>query len=71
MYGPLDKIYKDLVFSKNNYDDEQLRPNSCIAIAIAPELFDPDKAAFHMKIVDKYLFDEDSIGIKTLCKIDD
>ena len=37
-------IYKDVYGSSDKYTDYQLRPNVCIAMAVAPELFTPQRA---------------------------
>ena len=33
-------IYKDTHLSSGKFTDYQLRPNVCVALAVAPELFD-------------------------------
>jgi glycogen debranching enzyme len=37
-------IYKDVYKSSQEYTDYQLRPNVCIALSYAPELFDRNHA---------------------------
>lgn len=37
-------IYKDTYLSSSVYTDYQLRPNVCIAMAVAPEIFENDHA---------------------------
>jgi glycogen debranching enzyme len=37
-------IYKDVYKSSYGYTDYQLRPNVCIAMSYAPELFKPENA---------------------------
>lgn len=65
-------MYKDLVFTKGEQKKEfQLRPNSCIAIAVAPELFTKENALSHLENVEKYLVEENSLGIKTLDPLSD
>lgn len=41
-------IYKDLIFSSRPRSEYQLRPNACIAMALAPELFTPIYAFKHL-----------------------
>ncbi|KAF2842970.1 glycoside hydrolase family 133 protein [Patellaria atrata CBS 101060] len=48
-------IYKDLYRSGKEYEDYQLRPNFPIAMVVAPDLFDPDKALYALSMADKIL----------------
>lgn len=48
-------IYKDLYKSGKEYEDYQLRPNFPIAMTVAPELFNPERALGALEIADKYL----------------
>ncbi|KAF1984542.1 glycoside hydrolase family 133 protein [Aulographum hederae CBS 113979] len=48
-------IYKDLHRSGKEYEDYQLRPNYPIAMCVAPELFEPEKARYALDMADKYL----------------
>jgi glycogen debranching enzyme len=59
-------IYKDVYKSSHGYTDYQLRPNLCIAMSYAPELFNNENARICVKIVEKYLMKKDCMGIKTL-----
>ncbi|EGR29515.1 hypothetical protein IMG5_154030 [Ichthyophthirius multifiliis] len=59
-------IYMDTYKSHNIRCDYLLRPNACIAIAVAPELFDLKHAEHYLDIVEKNLLEQNSIGIKTL-----
>jgi glycogen debranching enzyme len=61
-------IYKDIVGCSLPRCDYQLRPNACIAIALAPELFSKENALSHLKITEERLLEPNSIGIKTLDK---
>ncbi|KAJ3147450.1 hypothetical protein HDU89_005273 [Geranomyces variabilis] len=57
-------IYKDTVGASLNFMDYQLRPNLCIAMVVAPELFDPDHARHALSIVKDVL--AGPLGIRTL-----
>ncbi|EDO18360.1 hypothetical protein Kpol_1013p31 [Vanderwaltozyma polyspora DSM 70294] len=57
-------IYKDLYKSGKPYEDYQFRPNFAIAMAVAPELFVPDHAAYAVRMADKIL--RGPIGMRTL-----
>lgn len=57
-------IYKDLFRSGKEYEDYQLRPNFAIAMCVAPELFDPEKAYGAINVADKVL--RGPVGMKTL-----
>lgn len=48
-------IYKDLYRSSKEYEDYQLRPNYPIAMVVAPDLFDPEKALYAIHMADLYL----------------
>ncbi|TPX32139.1 hypothetical protein SmJEL517_g04720 [Synchytrium microbalum] len=57
-------IYKDTVGGSAEYTDYQLRPNFCVAMVVAPELFDLSHARVALKMVRDVL--AGPIGIKTL-----
>lgn len=59
-------IYKDVFGSGSNHAraDYQLRSNFAIAMAVAPELFDPAHALEALKIYQKFLVGP--LGVKTL-----
>ncbi|KAI9833476.1 MAG: hypothetical protein M1819_003634 [Sarea resinae] len=48
-------IYKDLYKTGKEYEDYQLRANFPIAMCVAPELFDPEKALYALSIADTAL----------------
>jgi len=48
-------IYKDLYRSGKEYEDYQLRPNFPVAMAVAPDLFDPEHALYALSMADKVL----------------
>ncbi|KAI0461248.1 hypothetical protein LJB42_001266 [Komagataella kurtzmanii] len=57
-------IYKDLYRSGKPYEDYQLRPNFCIAMCVAPELFTPSFALNSLKKADILI--RGPIGMSTL-----
>jgi len=59
-------IYKDVYGSEEIYHDYQLRPNVCVAMAFAPEMFSVDKARICLKKVETILMEKGCMGIKTL-----
>ena len=61
-------IYKDLVFSPPSifYEQFRLRPNALVALALTPEILEPDHALDYLKVVEKELIGEFSIGVSTL-----
>lgn len=65
-YKKRHQIYKDICFSSKPRTEYQLRCNACIAIAVAPELFSPEKAINHLKTTQSILIEPSSLGIKTL-----
>lgn len=48
-------IYKDTLGSAQPWGDFRLRPNQCIAMVVAPELFDPEHARIALDNVDKVI----------------
>ena len=48
-------IYKDLYRSSRETEDYQLRPNFSIAMCVAPDLFDTDKALHALTVADNVL----------------
>lgn len=59
-------IYKDTHLSTKKYTDYQLRPNVCVALAVAPELFNPKHAKICLSNIDTILMEKNCMGIKTL-----
>ncbi|KAK9478635.1 glucanotransferase domain of glycogen debranching enzyme-domain-containing protein [Lipomyces japonicus] len=57
-------IYKDLFRSGKPYEDYELRPNFAIAMTVAPELFDPEKALGTIAIADSVI--RGPVGMLTL-----
>ena len=57
-------IYKDLYRSGKEYEDYQLRPNYCVAMTVAPDLFDPEHALYALQMADRILLGPQ--GMKTL-----
>ncbi len=59
-------IYKDVLRSINTYTEYQLRPNLCVAMAYAPDLFNPEHARICIQNVEVILMERGCMGIKTL-----
>jgi glycogen debranching enzyme len=57
-------IYKDLYGSGKEYEDYQLRPNYCVAMTVAEDLFDDDHALYALQQADRILLGPQ--GMKTL-----
>lgn len=57
-------IYKDLYRSGKEFEDYQLRANFPIAMSVAPELFDAEKALKAIKIADEVI--RGPVGMRTL-----
>ncbi|KAJ3088189.1 hypothetical protein HK102_009342 [Quaeritorhiza haematococci] len=57
-------IYKDTLGSSLPYTDFQLRPNFCVAMVVAPEMFDPDHARYALEVMKNLLLGP--MGMKTL-----
>ena len=57
-------IYKDTIGSTSEFGDYQFRPNICIAMTVAPELFEPSHAVRCLNLVEERLMGR--IAMKTL-----
>lgn len=57
-------IYKDTVGASNDWADYQLRPNACVAMVLAPEMFTPERAWKALVQIETILMGP--LGIKTL-----
>ncbi|KYR02849.1 glycogen debranching enzyme [Tieghemostelium lacteum] len=57
-------IYKDVVGSKSQFSDYQFRPNLCVAMSFAPELFQKEHAIKCLELVRTSLLGP--LGMKTL-----
>ena len=56
-------INKIFIYSEDYY----LRPNACIALSVAPELFlSKERVLRYMHQIERLLIKDDSLGIKTL-----
>jgi len=62
-------VYRDVVCSNSIKSEHQLRPNGCIAIAVAPELFRTEHARYYLATVELTLLESKSLGVKTLDKL--
>ena len=71
--GRVSGYYKDTVGSQGGVTDLQIRPNMCIAMAIAPGMFERSHAATALEVVTKELMPAlgtRQIGIRTLNEAD-
>lgn len=63
-------IYKDVLGSSNPNIDYMLRPNQCIAMTVAPDLFDHEHALVALRKIDTSLLgnviDGEQLGVTTL-----
>lgn len=61
-------IYKDVVGSpvEHMWADYQLRPNQCVAMAVAPELFPNQHALTALQMVESVLVKGAPLGVRTL-----
>lgn len=57
-------IYKDTLGASSPWCDYQLRPNMCVAMAVAPELFDASHAANALRMTEQQLLGP--LGMRTL-----
>eukprot|EP00922_Rhytidocystis_sp_ex-Travisia-forbesii_P065765 GHVS01097680.1.p1 GENE.GHVS01097680.1~~GHVS01097680.1.p1 ORF type:complete len:1836 (-),score=266.89 GHVS01097680.1:358-5865(-) len=60
------QIYKDVLKATQPWCDYQLRPNYCVAMAVAPELFDRRNACGALDMVEQCLWGKSQLGLKTL-----
>lgn len=69
----LSGYYRDTFGSSSVRSDLQLRPNQCVALAIAPDLFDRNHAQVALGTITRELMPglgTSQVGIKTLCDSD-
>ncbi|CAD8189886.1 unnamed protein product [Paramecium octaurelia] len=59
-------IYRDIFKCSKPRSEYQLRPNSCIAIALAPELFQKNHVVHHLALIESTLMSQNSLGLSTL-----
>ncbi|CAD8195435.1 unnamed protein product [Paramecium pentaurelia] len=59
-------IYRDIFKCSKPRSEYQLRPNSCIAIALAPELFQKNHVVHHLALIESNLLSPSSLGLSTL-----
>ncbi|KJE96034.1 glycogen debranching enzyme [Capsaspora owczarzaki ATCC 30864] len=57
-------IYKDTLGATQHFGDYQLRPNQCVAMTVAPELFSPEKAIAALQVIEQTLVGP--LGMRTL-----
>eukprot|EP00743_Colponemidia_sp_Colp-15_P009529 GILK01010423.1.p1 GENE.GILK01010423.1~~GILK01010423.1.p1 ORF type:complete len:1716 (+),score=307.25 GILK01010423.1:79-5226(+) len=57
-------LYKDTFGGERPWTDYQLRPNMCIAMAVAPNMFDSDHARIALKLAEEVLMGP--LGMRTL-----
>lgn len=59
-------IYKDTYGCGSVWGDYQLRPNFAVAMAVAPDLFNPDHACHALDVYQRQLLGPSQMGVKTL-----
>eukprot|EP00921_Rhytidocystis_pertsovi_P016924 GHVQ01026653.1.p1 GENE.GHVQ01026653.1~~GHVQ01026653.1.p1 ORF type:complete len:1157 (-),score=119.47 GHVQ01026653.1:1814-5284(-) len=59
-------IYKDSYRATHPWCDYQLRPNVCVAMAVAPELFKQEHATKCLEMIESCLWSRRQLGLKTL-----
>ena len=59
-------IYKDVFRPTHGHTEYQLRPNLCVAMAYAPELFIQQHALTCLQNVEKHMIEPGCMGMKTL-----
>jgi glycogen debranching enzyme len=58
------EMYKDTVGSSGGFTDNQLRPNVCVAMVVAPELFNKTHAQRALRVIQQQL--QGPLGMRTL-----
>eukprot|EP01017_Pseudomicrothorax_dubius_P022918 TRINITY_DN2467_c0_g4_i2.p1 TRINITY_DN2467_c0_g4~~TRINITY_DN2467_c0_g4_i2.p1 ORF type:complete len:791 (+),score=167.00 TRINITY_DN2467_c0_g4_i2:1-2373(+) len=59
-------VYRDVIGATDEKEVYRLRPNVCVAMSVASELFVHEHAVECLKIIQENLVEERSLGIKTL-----
>lgn len=59
-------IFKDLHMATHRWCDYQLRPNGCVALVVAAELFTNNRASNYLANVHEHLWGARQLGLKTL-----